>query len=569
MTAPDPHGRQLPLGPQFVEQLPPKKNTVLTVVSIVIMALAALAVAVILVIALSQSTVPLLAVSIVLALFTLAFVWLVVWFIDRWEPEPKLVLFGALAWGAGISTGGTLLVGLIMDLVLGGFLPDWWGTVVQAPVLEEFFKGLGVLVIFFIARKHFNGPTDGIVIGALSGAGFAFTENILYFSSVAAQGFESGTGAGVVALGYQFLVRGVAMPLLHPICASLTGAAIGFGARRGSVGAAVIGFVIGLVPAMVVHAIWNGGVTIIDETTSTVSENLLATLGLFAFAMVPIFVGWIVFIVVLRRGDRKLLRERLGEYAQVGWYSSAEVQMLTTMSGRSGARSWAKRLGPEAVRAMRQFIEESSRLAHVRHQVLLDPRSEQKRRAEMDLLSDLTRVRRVLSQSQRTGMQQMQTVSSFTAPASAPTRMPQPYFPQQAPQHAHGAAGAAVAQGYGPAPVAGRPHQQPPQQQPRFPQQQPSQHAPHPQAQQHAPQQAGFSQQPHRQPQSPPQQPTQFPQPRPQQSPSQPLSQSPGFGASPSPSPSPGFGSPQAGPGGPHQGNPAPNSPFGPPAGRP
>lgn len=432
MTTTDPRqANRLPLGPQFVEQLPPKSNTVMTVVTIVIMVIAFVATLIIMLLALLQSNVPLLGLSIVLALCTLTFVWFVVWFIDRWEPEPKLLLFGALAWGAGISTAGALLFGLVGDVLFPN-LPDWWGSVVQAPVVEELFKGLGVLIIFFVARKHFNGPTDGIVFGALSGAGFAFTENILYFSSVAASGFESNAASGVFALGYQFIVRGVALPLLHPICASLTGAAIGWGARRSGTGAAIGGFFIGLIPAMAVHAIWNGGVTIIAETATTAGESITSTILLFLFAMVPIFIGWIIMVIVFRRGDRKLLRERLGEYASVGWYSRAEVEMLSTMRGRSGARDWSKRLGPNAVRAMRDFIEDSSRLAMVRHQVLLDPGNAQKQRNEHELLSDLSRIRRVLNQSQRAGAQQMQTVSSVAMPATAPPRMPTPYMPGQA-----------------------------------------------------------------------------------------------------------------------------------------
>ena len=52
----------------------------------------------------------------------------------------------------------------------------------QAPIVEEFAKGLGVFIIFVIARRAFDGPIDGIVYGGLVGAGFAFTENIQYFA---------------------------------------------------------------------------------------------------------------------------------------------------------------------------------------------------------------------------------------------------------------------------------------------------------------------------------------------------------------------------------------------------
>ena len=65
---------------------------------------------------------------------------------------------------------------------------EWDGKTVQvlkiavgAGVVEELAKGLGVLLVFFVLKKYVNGPLDGIVLGLLTGVGFAFTENILYF----------------------------------------------------------------------------------------------------------------------------------------------------------------------------------------------------------------------------------------------------------------------------------------------------------------------------------------------------------------------------------------------------
>lgn len=456
-AASSPYANPMPVGPQFVEALPPKRNTAMNVVTIVIMGVALLATFAILLLAVLQAGVVLVVVAIVLAAVTILFVWLVVWFIDRWEPEPKLVLFGAVLWGAGIATGLSLGFGWIASVLVPD-APEWMGAVVQAPIVEEITKGLGVLVIFFAARKHINSPTDGIVVGALSGAGFAFTENILYFSGMAAQGFQSSTTEGVVSLGFQYLIRGVALPLLHPICTSLTGAGIGWGARRGGIGAAIGGGAIGLIPAILVHAIWNGGTT----AGSLLAEDVLQVLGntalLFFFVMVPIFIGWIIMVVVFRRGDRRLIRERLSEYAAVGWYSPAEVDMLSTMQGRSGARSWASRLGPQAKSAMREFIVRSSQLAHTRHQVLLDPASAAKQRAEHELLDDITRIRRVLDQSQRSGMHAMAAPAPMQAPAHMPRQMPQPVFapqPQPGMPYAQGQAGPP---GYpAPQPQQGRP----------------------------------------------------------------------------------------------------------------
>ncbi len=52
----------------------------------------------------------------------------------------------------------------------------------NAGVTEETIKGLGLLLLFVILRDEFDNVTDGIVYGALIGAGFAMVENFRYFA---------------------------------------------------------------------------------------------------------------------------------------------------------------------------------------------------------------------------------------------------------------------------------------------------------------------------------------------------------------------------------------------------
>ena len=61
-----------------------------------------------------------------------------------------------------------------------GTTPSTTGAVWLAPVTEETLKGLGVLLIYLFRRREFDGIIDGIVYAGLIGAGFAFSENILY-----------------------------------------------------------------------------------------------------------------------------------------------------------------------------------------------------------------------------------------------------------------------------------------------------------------------------------------------------------------------------------------------------
>ena len=95
--------------------------------------------------------------------------------IDRWEPEPRGLLVLAVAWGAIAAVGIALGVDLLMthgrSACDDSLVRDAFSAVVQAPIVEEFAKGLGVYLIFVTARRAFDGPVDGIVYGALDRRG--------------------------------------------------------------------------------------------------------------------------------------------------------------------------------------------------------------------------------------------------------------------------------------------------------------------------------------------------------------------------------------------------------------
>ncbi|MFT4156875.1 MAG: PrsW family intramembrane metalloprotease [Microbacterium sp.] len=290
-------------------------------------------------------------VGLVLALIPLAVVFFAVRMIDRWEPEPKLMVFFAVAWGAIAAVGLTLLVDLGITLLLGS-RDDAAGAVLQAPIVEELFKGLGVYLIFLLARRNFDGPVDGVVYGALVGAGFAFTENIQYFAISLIEG-------GGMQLTMTFVVRAILSPFAHAMFTSLTGLAIGLAARRQATTGAAFGFAaIGWVGAIVLHALWNGSATFGDFFV------------LYFLLQVPLFVGFIFGVIALRREESRLTRARLSEYAAAGWFTPEEVNMLATSAGRKVGLAWAAQLRGDRRPLMREFIKDATKLAMVRQRSL-------------------------------------------------------------------------------------------------------------------------------------------------------------------------------------------------------
>lgn len=292
-----------------------------------------------------------------LALVPLTICLLSLYWIDRWEPEPRSALLFAFCWGAGMSVAAALVVGRWVEPILlaGTSITDaaTVSAVLRAPLVEETCKGLGVLLIFLLRRRTFDGPIDGVVYSGTVAAGFAFTENILYFGSAMSAAPQIGSGLIVT-----FLVRGLMSPFAHVMFTATLGVIVGFTARRGSTLMVVAAWVVGLVPAMCLHALWN--------SSSLVTSSFFTVYGL---VQVPLFLLYVLGIVLLRLSEARLTRRRLGDYVVSGWLTGAEVAMLATARGRHQAIIWARPFG--GTKAMKTLIRLATRLAFTRQRILI------------------------------------------------------------------------------------------------------------------------------------------------------------------------------------------------------
>ena len=294
----------------------------------------------------------------IMAFVPLAIVLGGVHWIDRWEPEPRGVLVYAFLWGAAASVAIALLVGSGIDnfvALTGGPGPgyEFFGAAIQAPIVEETAKGVGLLLIFLFARKHFDSPVDGLVYAAWVAGGFAFTENILYFG---VELLNSGGFTGNVA--FLFVLRGIMSPFAHVMFTACTGILLGIAARRfGALGGFGF-FLIGLVPAIFLHALWNGALFFVGDFF----------FGYYALVQFPLFVGAVLLVIFLRKKEAKLTHDRLTEYAAVGWYNPDEINALATGAGRRQAMAWARARG--VAPAMRKYTRDSTKLAFTRQRLI-------------------------------------------------------------------------------------------------------------------------------------------------------------------------------------------------------
>lgn len=289
----------------------------------------------------------------VLALVPLGVVLAAIRWLDRWEPEPRGALWFAFLWGAGVSVLAALALNQIgaayfYEVTADADLALRLTAGYVAPLVEETAKGVGVLLLFLVRRRYFDGPVDGVVYAATVAGGFAFVENILYF------------GRAAEGLAAVFVMRAVFAPFAHVLFTACVGLALGVASRRRSGWAAAVAFPVGLLLAILLHALWN--------LSATLGVTFLAV---YVAVQVPLFAGAVGLAVWLGRREADVVRSRLSEYAASGWFLPHEVVMLASLPERRRALTWAARYGPRARAAMRSFQRNATDLAFYRQRALI------------------------------------------------------------------------------------------------------------------------------------------------------------------------------------------------------
>lgn len=317
---------------------------------------------------------------------------MVLWF-DRWKPQPKVAMGLCILWGGVAAIILTLVFQFPLQVVMAGAgVTDdngAIGAVVMAPIFEETTKGMILVVIALAARRYFEGPLDGWVYGSLAGAGFAFTENILYLSRSYAEGAQMGAGGGTVALIMTFVVRCLLSPLLHSTFTMCAGVTIGLAARRGQWWAIILMWIPGLLAGMMLHALWNGLATFLRPTSFILAIIFIIVPSLLISSI------WFALAIFLQFNETKQTRANLGDYANAGWLTHAEVEMLGTWKGRRAGKRWAGRY-PSGKQHMKKMIKLSTALATTRMRIVggIGGTGEQER--ERYLLDQFTQERSAL-----------------------------------------------------------------------------------------------------------------------------------------------------------------------------
>ena len=300
------------------------------------------------------------------------FMWL-----DRFESEPTRYLVGAFLWGALVAAVVAALfnTGAIAVLEAASDPQSALQTasVLVAPFVEEAAKGALVVLVFLLARREFDGVTDGMVYAGICAAGFAFTENIQYL----AQAYSEGGGE---ALTGTFVARCLLSPFAHPMFTVMFGIGVGVAATSRTWLPRILAPLLGYLLAVLAHALWN--LAAVSGGRGMVAVYLLVE--------VPIFLAFIGFVVWARRREGRLIGQFLSPYADAGWLSRAEVRMLSSMPARREARAWARtNTGRSGLAAMRSFQDSASELALLRRRMHHSAADADALAQERELLEDL------------------------------------------------------------------------------------------------------------------------------------------------------------------------------------
>lgn len=270
---------------------------------------------------------------------------------DRYEPEPR----GMLALTFGFGATGAVAISLIfntlgqnvMTAALGVSTGSFVTTSLVAPFVEEIAKGLAVFVVMLRLKDRFNGVVDGVVYAVMVGLGFAFAENISYYTAALLEG--QGLFASTV------IMRGGFSAFTHPLFTTMTGVGLALSIDRKT--ARLFPPLAGLAAAMVLHGVWNA-------STYLGGGFFLVYVAVF----VPLLLIAIVVTWVAAAREGKVLCAYLAPDVSAGLLTNDELAELASLSRRRQMLRAAQQSGGTAAReARKEFHRAAAQLAFLRH----------------------------------------------------------------------------------------------------------------------------------------------------------------------------------------------------------
>ena len=336
---------------------------------------------------------------------------LLVGLLDRYEREPLLTMLGAFLWGAVIAIPPTLYIERGLNGALIGLLGAQGDSFAllraaieagSAGLAEELAKGAGLLILLLALRDEFDNVTDGIIYGALIGAGFAMVENFVYFA-VTPHAELGALIVGRIALGW----------LSHSTFSALVGAGLGYTRETRDRRARWLTPIGGLLGAIILHTYFDFIAFSADATLTARHGSAALLAGLLGSSLplvtmladyVPLFLTELALLTIVLAALRR-------EAAIVRAYLAAEVlsgvvtpdEYLFNQDARLRSmveRRYGMSYGPRVYLIARALFQTETGLAFRKwHVEMGDPPKRGDRQPEDVYRERITRLRRALARA--------------------------------------------------------------------------------------------------------------------------------------------------------------------------
>ena len=336
----------VPAGPYGYPAVPPvppqllrRRRSPLTWVTMVVLGLGALVLGVLIV--LSGGPIPTL-ITTLLAAISFPLLILVLFWLDRYEPEPVRYRLAAIGWGGVVAVALSLVAEQLLFAVPG--TTTFIETAIIAPIVEEAGKGLFLVVVVIFRRAQIHGLLDGLIYGSLVGVGFAFVEDIVYYLSSLQAGL----------LPMTFFLRGVMGPFAHPLFTAALGIGVGIAVTTRRPLLRLLAPILGYLAAVVMHGIWNG-------STFWGGDGFFLA---YATIMLPLLAVVLAVGIWARSREGKMLAAALQQTVPLGWIRPEEIRWVARLSDRISARAYAKRIGgKQAAEALHEYQQTMIQIA--------------------------------------------------------------------------------------------------------------------------------------------------------------------------------------------------------------
>lgn len=281
----------------------------------------------------------------------------ILYWLDRYEKEPKILLGAVFLWGAVVAAGGSYILNSLFGITVFGLtgsegLADVTGATISAPLVEETLKGMAVLIVFLIFRHEFDSVLDGIVYAGIAALGFAATENSIYIW----RGYASDGWGGLALLVF---IRVILVGWQHPFYTSFIGMGLAFARTNRNGLVKFIAPLFGWGLAMFTHSMHNflASVPLLGELTCLLG-SVLDWIGVIFMFIVILWAGWM---------EQRNIILHLREEVQMGIITPAQYR--TASSGFSQSMAWITSLFSGKFGATSRFYQVIGELAHKKEQL--------------------------------------------------------------------------------------------------------------------------------------------------------------------------------------------------------